>query len=62
MSTEPLPTLFVSHGAPTLPLEDVPARQFLVTLGSWYRNVQYYAYLPTGIRHGLRLRSARNDP
>ncbi|MFZ0924848.1 MAG: class III extradiol ring-cleavage dioxygenase [Halobacteriota archaeon] len=38
-STEPLPTLFVSHGAPTLPLEDVPARQFLATLGSWYRYV-----------------------
>src|SRR4249920_3449730 len=24
-----LPSLFVSHGAPTLPLEDCPAREFL---------------------------------
>jgi 4,5-DOPA dioxygenase extradiol len=39
MSTESLPTLFVSHGAPTLPLEDVPARTFLTSLGSRYRNV-----------------------
>ena len=29
-----LPVLFVSHGAPTLPLEDIPARQFLVDLGA----------------------------
>lgn len=29
-----LPALFVSHGAPTLPLTDVPARRFLQTLGS----------------------------
>ena len=29
-----LPSLFVSHGAPTLPLEDCPARDFLRTLGS----------------------------
>jgi 4,5-DOPA dioxygenase extradiol len=28
-----LPSLFVSHGAPTLILEDVPARSFLSTLG-----------------------------
>ncbi len=28
-----LPALFVSHGAPTLPLDDVPARDFLVQLG-----------------------------
>lgn len=27
--TNELPALFVSHGAPTLPLEDVPAREFL---------------------------------
>ena len=30
----------MSHGAPTLLLEDVPARQFLATLGSRYRNVR----------------------
>lgn len=30
---ERLPTLFVSHGAPTLPLTDAPARRFLETLG-----------------------------
>ncbi len=28
-----MPTLFVSHGAPTLILEDLPARAFLATLG-----------------------------
>ncbi len=29
-----LPSLFVSHGAPTLLLEDVPARAFLASLGA----------------------------
>jgi 4,5-DOPA dioxygenase extradiol len=29
-----LPSLFVSHGAPTLPLEEVPARAFLTGLGA----------------------------
>ncbi|MFZ5556136.1 MAG: DODA-type extradiol aromatic ring-opening family dioxygenase [Pseudomonadota bacterium] len=29
-----MPALFVSHGAPTLPLEDVPARDFLGALGA----------------------------
>src|SRR5659263_84782 len=38
MSADSLPTLFVSHGAPTLPLEHVPAREFLATLGDRYRN------------------------
>ena len=28
-----MPTIFVSHGAPTLILEDVPARAFLASLG-----------------------------
>ena len=28
-----LPTLFVSHGAPTLPLVDAPVRDFLLGLG-----------------------------
>ena len=40
MSTDSLPTLFVSHGAPTLPLENVPAREFLATLGDRYRNAE----------------------
>lgn len=40
MSAYLLPTLFVSHGAPTLPLENVPAREFLATLGDRYRNAQ----------------------
>lgn len=31
--SDKLPTLFVSHGAPTLILEDVPARDFLKRLG-----------------------------
>ena len=34
MSTTRLPTLFVSHGTPTLVLEDVPARSFLQSLGT----------------------------
>src|SRR5215813_8133817 len=29
----PMPTIFVSHGSPTLILEDVPARAFLASLG-----------------------------
>ena len=29
-----LPAIFVSHGAPTLPLTDVPARHFLQGLGA----------------------------
>lgn len=29
-----LPSVFVSHGAPTLPLDDCPARQFLKGLGA----------------------------
>ena len=40
MVAEVMPTVFVSHGAPTLTLEHVPARQFLVDLGSRYRSVQ----------------------
>src|SRR5215475_6306838 len=28
-----MPTVFVSHGSPTLILEDVPARAFLASLG-----------------------------
>jgi len=40
MVTEMIPSLFVSHGAPTLTLEQVPARQFLVDLGSRYRSVR----------------------
>ncbi len=31
--TEILPSVFVSHGAPTLPLEEIPARAFLQGLG-----------------------------
>ena len=40
MITDHLPTVFVSHGAPTLTLEDVPARRFLVGLGSRFRSVK----------------------
>jgi 4,5-DOPA dioxygenase extradiol len=29
-----LPAVFVSHGAPTLPFDDVPARDFLRGLGA----------------------------
>ena len=31
--TESLPSVFVSHGAPSLPLEETPARGFLEGLG-----------------------------
>jgi 4,5-DOPA dioxygenase extradiol len=40
MVTDAIPAVFVSHGAPTLSLEHVPARQFLVDLGSRYRSVR----------------------
>lgn len=33
MTDAPLPAFLLSHGAPTLPLEDSPARDFLVALG-----------------------------
>lgn len=35
-----LPTVFVSHGAPTLTIEHVPARQFLLDLGGRYPSVR----------------------
>lgn len=35
-----LPTLFVSHGAPTLPLEQIPARDFLAGLGARYSDAK----------------------
>ena len=38
MDQDRLPALFVSHGAPTLILEDVPARTFLKDLGRQYGN------------------------
>lgn len=33
-------TIFVSHGAPTLPLEDIPAREFLKKLGPQFNKVK----------------------
>jgi 4,5-DOPA dioxygenase extradiol len=36
----PLPTIFVSHGAPSMPLEDIPARKFLKELGSHYQKIK----------------------
>jgi 4,5-DOPA dioxygenase extradiol len=35
-----LPPIFISHGAPTLPLENIPAREFLKELGSHYQNIK----------------------
>lgn len=32
-TTASIPSLFISHGAPDLPLSDCPARQFLIELG-----------------------------
>ncbi len=34
-----LPSIFISHGVPTLPLEDIPARKFLKELGKQYNKV-----------------------
>ena len=34
-----LPTIFLSHGAPTTPMEDIPAREFWTELGKAYREV-----------------------
>ncbi len=40
MNPVPLPTLFVSHGAPTLPVEPaVPAHQFLAMLGNRFPGI-----------------------
>jgi 4,5-DOPA dioxygenase extradiol len=38
MGKESLPTVFISHGPPSLLLEDIPAREFLKDLGKVYRN------------------------
>lgn len=35
-----LSSIFISHGAPTLPLEDIPARNFLKKLGSKFNKVK----------------------
>ncbi len=40
MINDILPSIFISHGAPTLPMEDVPAKRFLVELGRKYRDVE----------------------
>ena len=39
MDKESLPTVFISHGPPTLLLENIPAREFLKDLGKNYRNI-----------------------
>jgi 4,5-DOPA dioxygenase extradiol len=36
-----IPSIFVSHGAPTTPLEDIPARAFLKDLGAKYDHVRF---------------------
>lgn len=40
MAKNQLPTIFVSHGAPTLFLEDIPARKFLKELGPTFNKVR----------------------
>jgi 4,5-DOPA dioxygenase extradiol len=40
MIKDSFPTLFISHGAPTLPIEDIPARKFLEELGKKYGEVK----------------------
>jgi len=38
MGKKQLSTVFVSHGAPTMPFEDIPARNFLAELGNKYKD------------------------
>ncbi|MBI4813046.1 MAG: dioxygenase [Methanobacterium sp.] len=40
MMSKPIPPIFISHGAPSLPLEDIPARNFIKELGIKYKNVK----------------------
>lgn len=40
MSNKTLPTVFVSHGPPSLVMEDIPARTFLKDLGKRYCDVE----------------------
>jgi 4,5-DOPA dioxygenase extradiol len=40
MEEKSLPTIFISPGAPTLPWEGVPARNFLMELGTRYKDVK----------------------
>lgn len=39
MTSGRLPAIFVSHGAPTLPFEQIPARTFLQELGREYSDL-----------------------
>jgi 4,5-DOPA dioxygenase extradiol len=38
--SKPIPPIFLSHGAPSLPLEDIPARAFIKELGIKYKNIK----------------------
>jgi 4,5-DOPA dioxygenase extradiol len=40
MNKNSLPSIFISHGVPTLPLDSIPAREFLKELGSIYQNIK----------------------
>lgn len=40
MSKDQLPTVFLSHGSPTTPLENIPAKDFWMELGRTYRGVK----------------------
>ena len=40
MDKNELSTVFVSHGAPTMPFEDIPAKNFLTDLGSRYKDIK----------------------
>jgi len=65
MSKHQMATVFVSHGAPTLLLEDIPARRFLADLGEKYRNIEAVLCIvvhisPLGDREGGRHRRKRS--
>jgi 4,5-DOPA dioxygenase extradiol len=40
MKNQTIPPIFISHGAPTLIMEDIPAKNFLIELGSKYKDVK----------------------
>ena len=61
-----LPSLFLSHGAPTLPLTDTPARAFLQQLGATLARPKAIlvvsAHWETAAPDGQRGRSQRHHP
>ena len=38
--SKPIPPIFISHGAPSLPLEDIPAKTFIKEMGVKYKKIK----------------------